>query len=111
MRLNLEDNKYIRRLLEISQQFNIDKLRHTDLKEEYTSFEGSPKRHPSNENILLLVTNPFDANMQFYEFNLETVSAVEEIGTITSEDSKSSYQVRIWVKKGTLAVKSETFIV
>ena len=107
----MEDNKYVRRLLEISEQFNIDKLRHPDFKEEYTSFEGSPKRHPSNENILLLVTNPFDDNKQFYEFNLDTVSAVEEIGTLSSEDSHSAYLVRIWVKKGTMAVKSETFIV
>lgn len=107
----MEDNKYVKRLLEISQQFNIDKLRHPDFKEDFTSFEGSPKRHPSNENILLLVTNPFDVNKQFYEFNLDTVSAVEEIGTISSGDSKNAYQVRIWVKKGTLAVKSETFIV
>jgi len=107
----LEDNKYVKRLLETSRQFNIDRLRQPDFKEDYSSFEGSPRRHPSNEKILLLVINPFDENMMFYEFNLDTVSAVEEIGTIASSDSKSAYQVRIWVKKGTLAVKSETFIV
>lgn len=107
----MDDNKYVKRLLEISRQFNIDKIRHADFKEEYISFEGSPKRHPSNENILLLVTNPFDEIKQFYEFNIETISAVEEIGTITDEETRSAYQVRIWVKKGTMAVKSETFIV
>jgi len=107
----LEDNKYARKLLETSRQFNIDKLRQPNFREDYSSFEGSPRRHPSNDKILILVTNPFDENMMFYEFNLDTVSAVEEIGTITSSDSKSAYQVRIWVKKGTLAVKSETFIV
>ena len=107
----MDDNKYVKRLLEISRQFNIDKIRHADFKEEYISFEGSPKRHPSNDNILLLVTNPFDEIKQFYEFNIETISAVEEIGTITDEDTRSAYQVRIWVKKGTMAVKSETFIV
>jgi len=107
----LEDGKYVRRLLEISKQFNIDRLRHPDFKEEYTSFEGSPKRHPSNDNILLLVTNPFDVNKMFYEFNLDSISAVEEIGTITDKDTRSAYQVRVWVKKGAMAVKSETFIV
>lgn len=107
----VEDNKYVRRLIEISKQFNIDRLRHADFKEEFTSFEGSPKRHPSNDSILLLVPNPFENNRIFYEFNMETISAVEEIGTITSEDMRSVYQVRIWVKKGTMAVKSETFIV
>lgn len=107
----MDDAKYVRRLLEISKQFNIDKIRHADFKEEYVSFEGAPKRHPSNENILLLVTNPFEPSKKFYEFNIDTISAVEEIGTITDEDTRSAYQVRIWVKKGTMAVKSETFIV
>ena len=107
----MEDKLYVKRLLEISEQFSIDKIRNVNLREEFIPFEGSPKKHPSNENILMLITNPFDENKRFFEFYMDTISAIEEIGTITSDENKSIYQIRIWVKKGTMAVKSETFIV
>ncbi len=59
----------------------------------------------------MLITNPFDENKQFYEFYMDSISAIEEIGTISSENCKSAYQIRIWVRKGTMAIRSETFIV
>ena len=107
----MEDRKYVQKLLETSKHFNIDKNRHIDLKDEYTPYEGTPKRHPSNENIIILVTNPFEQHKQFYEFYMDTIAAIEEIGTITSEEKKSAYTIRLWVKNGTMAVRSETFIV
>ena len=107
----MEERIYIQKLLEISEQLSIDKMRNVDLREDLIPFVGSPKKHPSNENILMLITNPFDENKQFYEFYMDTISAIEEIGTIASENCKSVYQIRIWVRKGTMAIRSETFIV
>jgi len=107
----MDEKKYVLKLLEISKNCNIDKIRNVNYSEEYHPFEGSPKRHPTNENILILISNPFEENKQFYEFHLDTISSVEEIGTLTSDDNRSVYQIRVWVKKGTMAVKSETFIV
>lgn len=106
----MEEIKYVQKLLEVSSKFNIDKLRNINYNEIYFPFEGSPKRHPANDNILILISNPFDINKLFYEFHLDTISAIEEIGTYSSENS-SFYKVRVWVKKGSVAVKSETFIV
>lgn len=105
------DSIFVQKLLEINEHFTIDKKRKVDLKEELTPFVGSPKKHPSNDNILMLITNPFDENKQFYEFYMDSISAVEEIGTISAENSRSAYQIRIWVRKGTMAIRSETFIV
>ncbi len=107
----MDDKMYVQKLLESNEQFTIDKKRNIDLKEDFIPFEGSPKKHPSNDNILMLITNPFEENKKFYEFYMDTISAIEEIGTISSEDFKSAYQIRIWVRKGTMAIKSETFIV
>lgn len=107
----MDEKKYVQKLLEISKNYNIDKIRNVNYNEEYQPYEGSPKRHPTNENILILIVNPFDENKRFYEFHLDTIIAVEEIGTLTSNDNTSVYQIRVWVKRGTLAVKSETFIV
>ena len=107
----MEERRYVQKLLEINEHFTIDKKRNIDLKEDFIPFVGSPKKHPSNDNILMLITNPFDENKQFYEFYMDSISAIEEICTISSENCKSAYQIRIWVRKGTMAIRSETFIV
>jgi len=105
----MDEKIYVQRLLEISKNYTVDKIRNLNYNNEYHPFEGSPKRHPTNDNILILITNPFDENKRFYEFHLDKITAVEEIGTLTSDDNDSVYQIRVWIKKGTLAVKSETF--
>lgn len=107
----MDDIKYVQKLLEISRNYDVDKLRSVNYREDYIPFEGSPKRHPTNDNILILIANPFEVDKKFFEFYLDTISAIEEIGTLTSDDNKSAYQIRVWVKKGTMAVRSETFIV
>ena len=107
----MEGKKYVQKLLDISRTYNLDRSRNINYSEEFFPFEGSPKRHPTNENILILISNPFEEYKQFFEFHMDTISAIEEIGTLTSDDCQSAYQIRVWVKKGTMAVKSETFIV
>lgn len=107
----MEEIKYVQKLLDTTKKYSIDKLRNVNYSKEYQPFEGSPKRHPTNENILILISNPFEEYKKYFEFHLDTVSAMEEIGTVTSNDNTSVYQIRVWVKKGTMAVKSETFIV
>ena len=107
----MDEKKYVQKLLEVSKKYDIDKIRNINYGKDYVLFEGSPKRHPTNENVLILIANPFEDNKKYYEFHLDTISAIEEIGTIISDDNKSSYQIRIWIKKGTMVVKSETFIV
>ena len=84
----MEERRYVQKLLEINEHFTIDKKRNIDLKEDFIPFVGSPKKHPSNDNILMLITNPFDENKQFYEFYMDSISAIEEIGTISSENCK-----------------------
>jgi inorganic pyrophosphatase len=107
----MEDKKYVQKLLEVLPHSSIDKIRIVDLKQDHEEFEGSPKRHPNNENIIILVQNPFDEKKVFYEFYMDTISSIEEIGTISSDDGKNAYIIRLWVKKSSLAIKSETFIV
>ena len=42
---------------------------------------------------------------------MDTISSIEEIGTLSSEHGKNAYMIRLWVKKGNMAIRSETFIV
>lgn len=107
----MDDKLYVQKLLEISPKFHIDKIRKIDLKQDHEIFEGSPKRHPTSDNLIILVKNPFDEKKIFYEFYMDTISSIEEIGTLSSEHGKNAYMIRLWVKKGNMAIRSETFIV
>ena len=107
----MEGKQYVQKLLEVSPKFNIDKVRNIDLKQDHEMFEGSPKRHPTSENLLILVQNPFDEKKIFFEFYIDTISSIEEIGTLSSDQGKNGYMIRVWVRKGNMAIRSETFIV
>ncbi len=111
MEEHMEDKKYVQKLIELLPHSSIDKIRTIDLKQDSEAFEGSPKRHPSRENVIMLIQNPFDEKKVFYEFYMDTISSIEEIGTLSSDEGENAYMIRLWVKKGNLAIKSETFIV
>lgn len=69
------------------------------------------KKHPHDDKILILMAEPFSKNKEFYEFTVDSIGQIEEIGTITNQDGESALQIRVWVKKGTPAIKSKPFIV
>jgi hypothetical protein len=107
----MEDRKYMKRLLDISRGYQIDKYRELNLEKTHKAFEGTPKKHPHDENVLILLTDPFSNFNRYYEFSLESIGHVEDLGTISSETGKSTHRIRVWVKKGMPAIKSTPFIV
>jgi hypothetical protein len=107
----MDDLNYIRTLLEKSGSFDIDIYKDINLKKSHAPYEGTPKKHPTDKNILILLTNPFSKRSQFYEFSLESIGNIEDLGTITSEEGESAYMVRVWIKRGLTALKTEPFIV
>jgi len=107
----MEEKKYIQRLLEISGQYDVDVPRIPDLDKTHTPFEGVPRKHPADDNVMLLFPSSFSTKHKFYEFSLETISVVEELETITAENGSNSTRIRVWVKKGMPAIYSESFIV
>lgn len=80
-------------------------------KKSFSSFEGVIKKHPSDPSILVLLLNPFEDHQQFFEFSLDSVIDIEEIDSISSNEGKTVCRVRIWVKKGSIAFKTEPFII
>ena len=78
---------------------------------EFIAFEGAIKKHPSAPAILVLLTNPFEPHQHFFEFTVDSIYDIEEIGSLTNKEGKTACRVRLWVKKGCLAFKTEPFIV
>lgn len=80
-------------------------------KEKLQMFEGTPKKHPVDNNLLVLLVNPFERNKKYYEFMLESIADIEELDTISSDTGENASRVRIWVYKGAVAFKTEPFVV
>jgi len=107
----MQDIHTVRKLLEGGKNYQVDTLRDINLREFCTPFEGIPKKHPGDKNVLILLTNPFTDKKDFYEFSLESIINVEELETMTTEKGESLCKIRIWVKKGVPALKTVPFIV
>lgn len=86
-------------------------LKSVDLSKTHVSFEGTPQKHPLDDNIVILVSNPFARHPNFYEFSVDSITYVEDLGIITDETGNTAYRARVWVKKGLPALKAEAFIV
>lgn len=80
------------------------------LKLENVSFTGSPRKHPYDEEKIVLVADPYSTNTFYYEFEKSDIAAVEELASVVDTDGSTIPMIRIWVKKGSVAVRSTPFI-
>ena len=81
------------------------------LRKTHVSFSGSPKKHPYDTQRVILVADPFSTNNQFYEFNKEDISYLEELPSLVNQVGETISMVRIWVKKRSIAICCSPFIV
>jgi len=100
----MEDNKYIKKLLEQAKQYEIENVVNPNFHLLYSPFEGSPKKHPIDENVLILLSSEQLDKKTFYEFSLNSIGNIEDLGTVSDNNGKSSYLVKVWVKNGTTAI-------
>lgn len=105
-------DRYIKKLIEKSRKtYAVEKYRSEDINLTHRTFVGTPKKHPNDSMILILMTNPFSSTSDFYEFTVDSIGHIEEIGTTTNEDGDSAMKVKVWIKKGVPAIKAKPFMV
>jgi hypothetical protein len=75
------------------------------------AFTGAPRKHPYDNDKLILICDPFSTQTMFYEFRLQDVAHVEELPSLVTEGGEGLPMVRLWVKKGALGLRYEPFIV
>ena len=95
----MENVKYIKKLIEMSASYEVSKFRDIKLKDSHIPYEGSPKKHPTDENIIILLADPLSRRSNFYEFSIESIGKIEELGTITAENGESAYMITGMDKK------------
>jgi hypothetical protein len=81
------------------------------LKETHVAFSGSPKKHPYNPAMVILVADPFSTNNHYYEFKKDDISYAEELPNLVNPDGDTITMVRVWVKKMSVGIRCAPFIV
>ncbi|MCF6334728.1 MAG: hypothetical protein L3J12_03190 [Spirochaetales bacterium] len=90
--------------------FEIIKYRSkADYTKDAISFTGSPRKHPYDQEKLLLVSDPFTSHTVFFEFRIEDIVHYDDLPGIATDNGENLLMVRLWINKGSLGVKYEPF--
>ncbi|MBL0712887.1 MAG: inorganic pyrophosphatase Ppa [Desulfosarcina sp.] len=79
------------------------------LTKNHIAYSGSPFKHPNDPDRVILIADPFSQNTFYYEFGLEDITFAEDLPSISSLEDESLNMVRLWVRKGSLAVRCTPF--
>lgn len=82
---------------------------HARLAETHIAYSGSPFKHPDNPDKIILVADPYSQNTFYYEFNRGDITLAEDLPSIVNLENESLAMVRLWIKKGILAVRCTPF--
>lgn len=77
----------------------------------HVPFTGSPQKHPLDLEKVLLVVDPFSSNTFYYEFRADDIGYAEELSSIVTLEGETANIARIWVKKGSIALRVTPFAV
>jgi inorganic pyrophosphatase len=80
------------------------------LRLENVSFAGSPRKHPYDPEKIILVADPYSINTFYYEFAKNDIAFVEELPSVVDMDGNTLTMIRMWVRKGSIAVRFTPFI-
>ena len=77
----------------------------------HVPFSGSLQKHPHEAQKLILVLDPYCTHISYLEFNQKDVNYLERLPSISNLEGETVNITRIWVKKGSVAVRHTPFIV
>ena len=102
----------IDKFLEKAKKFDVQAYKKSpDIILNYVPFSGTPKRHPYDKDRIVLIPDPFSTQAFYYEFNTADIEGVEQLPSLVTLEGESVNMLRVWVKKGSVAVKSMPFVV
>ncbi len=81
-----------------------------NLKDTHVPYSGSPRKHPFDKEIVILLADPYSTNTSYYEFKIKDINYVEELPNIVNVNEETVTMVRIWVKKSSVGILCTPFI-
>jgi len=101
--------------LQESVEFELQRYKHPAtierIKDDHVAFSGSPRKHPYDDEKVILVIDPYSSNPFYYEFNRNDIAYVEELPNVVNLDNETLTMVRVWVTKNSIGVRSTPFLV
>ncbi|MFZ5572754.1 MAG: inorganic pyrophosphatase Ppa [Thermodesulfobacteriota bacterium] len=82
-----------------------------ELRKHHIPFSGSPRKHPYDNNHVILVADPYSSASFYYEFRASDIACVEELPHIVNPDGEAVHMVRVWVKKRSVGLRCTPFLV
>jgi hypothetical protein len=81
------------------------------LKGSHVAFSGSPRQHWNDPSKVILVADPYSRGTFYYEFRIDDIACVQELPNLVNPEEDVIPMMRVWVKKGSLALRCTPFIV
>ena len=108
----MDDRKSMQKYLQTSPVFEISThLSYSHYAKDCVAFTGTPRKHPYDAKKIILISDPFSTNTVFFEFKIDDVVHMEELTNIVTESGESVILVKVWVRRGSLGVRYEPFVV
>ncbi len=82
---------------------------HSGQKGEAIPFCGTLRKHPYDPEKCILIGDPSSDDASIYEFRMSDVVAVDEMPLPVNESGSARRLVRLWVVRGSIAVRYEPF--
>ena len=102
----------IERFLEKAKKFDVQTYKKSpELKLDFVPFSGTPQRHPYDKDRILLIADPLSTQTFYYEFNKTDIEGIEQLPSLVTMEGESVTIVRVWVRKGSIGIKSFPFVV
>lgn len=79
------------------------------LKQTHVAFTGSPRKHPYDKQKVVLLADPYSRHTYYYEFRTDDIAFVQELPNIVDMNDEVVAMVRIWVRKGSVGLRSTPF--
>lgn len=78
-------------------------------KDDCVPVTGNPRKHPYDNNRLILIIESHNDKTVFHEFKLKDIAHIEELPNISSGKGVSLKQVQLWVRKNSWIIRSEAY--
>ena len=99
--------------LQKTEKFEIEKHKPPkdirSLSKTHVPYSGSPQKHPFDPDQIILIPDPYNQKSPYLEFSKPDITHVEKLANIVNLEGSAVGMVRIWVKKGSIAIQCTPF--
>ncbi len=100
---------------QVAEKFEIQKYkRPSDLQSlmrTHVPFSGSPRKHPQDDQKVIIIPDPYSSCAYYFEFRAEDISYAEELPSLVNIRGETVPMARVWVKKKSVGLSCSPFIV